>query len=158
MKKYFGRPVRPEKCLYGDGFSGKSWCETHVQFLTKDLGFIRSSVEGYLYIYNDNTKWIKLINYVDDSLCYSNDDELRKKFEKRHSKKFHLSLVGEAKSYLGMRMVQKKKYISLGQDQYVINITARFEKCSNIHSKENNHHFLQILLEVRQIALQQNTR
>ena len=53
---------------------------------------------------------------------------MKKNFEKRLSKKFHLSLMGEAKWYLGMRITQKKNYISLDQDQYVKNITARFEK------------------------------
>ena len=69
-----------------------------------------------------------MINYVDDALYYSNDDKMKKFFEKRLSKKFHLSLMGKAKWYLGMRITQKVNYISLDQDQYVTNITARFEK------------------------------
>ena len=48
-----------------------------------------------------------MIYYVDDVLYYSNDDEIRKNFEK----KFHLSLRGEAKWYPGMRIVQKKNDI-----------------------------------------------
>ena len=51
--------------------------------------------------------WIEKIYYVDDVLYYSNDDEIRKNFEK----KFHLSLREEAKWYLGMRIVQKKNDI-----------------------------------------------
>ena len=50
LKKYFGRPLRSRKCLYGGDFSCKSWYETLDQFLTKDLGFVRSRVKGYLYI------------------------------------------------------------------------------------------------------------
>ena len=78
LKKHFGRPLRLRKCLYGGDFSGKSWYETLDQFLTKDLGFTRSRVEGCLYIERDNTKWIKMINYVNDALYYSNDDEMKK--------------------------------------------------------------------------------
>ena len=44
------------------------------------------------------------------------------------SKKFHLTLMGEAKWYLGMHIRQHKDYIILDQDQYVKNITSRFEK------------------------------
>ena len=69
-----------------------------------------------------------MINYVDDALYYSNDDKMKKIFEKRLSKKFHLSLMGEAKWYLGMRITQKGNYTSLDQDQYFKNITARFKK------------------------------
>ena len=66
-----------------------------------------------------------MINYVDNLLYFSNDDEIRKNFEKKLSKKFHLSLRGEAKWYRGTRIVQKKNYISLDQDQYFKNNTIR---------------------------------
>ena len=69
-----------------------------------------------------------MINYVDDELYYSNNDKMKKDFEKRLSKKFHLSLMGDAKWYLGMRINQRGHYIPLDQDQYVKNITTRFEK------------------------------
>ena len=36
--------------------------------------------------------------------------------------------MGEAKWYLGMHIRQHKDYITLDQDQYVKNITSRFEK------------------------------
>ena len=68
LKKYFGRLLRLRKCLYVGDFSGKSWYETLDQFLTKDLGFTRSRVEGCLCIYRDNTKWIQMINYGDDEM------------------------------------------------------------------------------------------
>ena len=50
LKKHFGRPLRLRKCLCGEDFGGKSWYETLDQFLTKELGFVRSRVEGYIYI------------------------------------------------------------------------------------------------------------
>ena len=65
LAKYFGRPLRLKKCLYGADFSGKSWYETLDEFLTKTLGFQRSRVEGCLYIHRKGQNWIKLINYVD---------------------------------------------------------------------------------------------
>ena len=66
-------------------------------FLTLELGLIKSRVEGYLYIYRDNKNWIKMINYVDDALYYANNDDVRQNFEKKLSKRFHLSLLGKAK-------------------------------------------------------------
>ena len=38
-----------------------------------------------------------MINYVDDDLYYANNDDVRQNFEKKLSKRFHLSLLGKAK-------------------------------------------------------------
>ena len=52
LSEHLGRPLRLKKCLYGADFSGKSWYDTLDQFLTSDkMKFIRSMVEGCLYIY-----------------------------------------------------------------------------------------------------------
>ena len=69
-----------------------------------------------------------MINYVDDALYYANNDNVRQNFKKKLSKRFHLSLLGKAKWYLGMRITQNKDNITLDQDQYVKNMTSRFEK------------------------------
>ena len=69
-----------------------------------------------------------MINYVDDALYYASSKRVREHFEISLKNKFNLTLLGIAKWYLGMRIIQKPKYITLDQDQYVKNITARFEK------------------------------
>ena len=91
----FGRPLKLRKCLYGADFSGKSWYETLDHFLTQNLKFIRSRVEGCLYVLRRGNNWIKLINYVDDALYYSNNDNFRSEFETALKKKFNLSLMGK---------------------------------------------------------------
>ena len=128
LKEHFGRPLRLKKCLYGADFSGKSWYETLDDFLQKDLRFHRSRVEGCLYTYRKGSDWLKVINYVDDALYYSNNDKVRTYFEVRLKKRFSLTLMGEAKWYLGMRIRQRKNHITIDQDQYVKNIVSRFEK------------------------------
>ena len=128
LAKHLGRPLKLKKCLYGADFSGKSWYETLDEFLIKSLKFSRSRVEGCLYVYRNGTDWVKLINYVDDALYISNRDEVRVEFENKLKKRFNLSLLGIAKWYLGMRIRQEKDHISIDQDQYVRNITSRFEK------------------------------
>ena len=69
-----------------------------------------------------------MINYVDDALYYANNDQVRMEFKLSLKNKFNLTLMGIAKWYLGMRIWQQKDYIILDQDQYVKNITTRFEK------------------------------
>ena len=97
-------------------------------FLQKDMGLQCSRVEGCLYIYRKVNEWIKMINYVDDALYFASEDRVREHFELTLKNKFYLTLKGEAKWYLGMRIRQHKNYIILDQDQYVTNITTRFEK------------------------------
>ena len=69
-----------------------------------------------------------MINYVDDALYFCSNDTVREDFEKSLKRKFSLTLLGEAKWYLGMRITQNKDFISLDQNQYVNNITSRFKK------------------------------
>ena len=136
LAKHVGRPLKLKKCLYGADFSGKGWHETLDEFLTKNLSFVRSRVEGCLYIYRKENDWVKLINYVDDALYTSNNDQIRMEFENKLKKKFNLSLLGVVKWYLGMRIRQEANHISIDQDQYVRNITNRFEKAFK-HSFKN---------------------
>ena len=48
-----------------------------IFFLTNNLNFVRSRVEGCLYVLRKGDYWIKLINYVDDALYHANNDSFR---------------------------------------------------------------------------------
>ena len=69
-----------------------------------------------------------MINNVDDALNFSNNSGLRNEFESSLKKRFNLSLLWQAKWYLGMRIIQEKEYVTIDQDQYTKNIVSRFEK------------------------------
>ena len=71
-----------------------------------------------------------MINYVDDALYTSRNDETRLEFESKLKKKFNLTLIGLAKRYLGIRIKQHKNYMTIDQEQHVKNIISRFEKVS----------------------------
>ena len=75
----------------------------------------------YIYIYKDNKNWIKMINYVDDALYYANNDNVRQNFEKKLSKRFHLSLLGKAKWFF----VPSKKDSIITEEQ-IKEIKSRF--------------------------------
>ena len=127
---HLGRPLLLQKRLYGADFSGKRWYDTLDTSLTNNLNFVKSRVEGCPYIPRKGDYWIKLIKFVDDTLCYSNNDSFRESFENQLRKKFNQSLLGQAKWYLGIQIKQIAEYISLDQDQYIKNIISRFEKSS----------------------------
>ena len=128
LARYFVRPLKLKKCLYGADFSGKSWYETLDSFLLKNLKFNHSRVEGCLYVLRRGNDCLKLINHVDDALFYSNNDKFREEFESALKNTFNLSLMGKAKWYLGMEVKQTPENIILNQEQYVKNIVSRFEK------------------------------
>ena len=154
LSQHFGRPLRLNKCLYGADFSGKSWYDTLDSFLINKLSFLRSRVDGCLYIYRKDNDWIKLINYVDDALYFASSNRVREDFELSLKNKFNLSLLGEAKWYLGMRITQNRDFISLDQDQYVKNITSRFEKCFKHPFKKKDFPFQYLLCLLKRIHLQ----
>ena len=50
-----------------------------------------------------------MINYVDDALYYAKNNQIKQNFEKKLSKRFHLSLLIKAKwYYLGVITVKTK--------------------------------------------------
>ena len=130
LASHFGRPLKLNKCLYEADFSGKSWYETLDSYLINTLHFVRSRVDGCMYLLREGDNWLKSINYVDDALSYSNNEDLRLKFEKSLKKRFNLSLLGQAKWYLSMKIKQSNNYINLDQEQYIKNIIRRFKKSS----------------------------
>ena len=107
-------------------------------YLTNTLHFVRSRVEDCLYILREGDNWITLINYFDDALYYSNNEDFRLKFEQSLKKRLNLSLLGQAKWYLGMKIKQSNNLIILYQEQYIKNIANRFEKSFKHQIKVKN--------------------
>ena len=95
---------------------------------TNDLKFIRSRIEGCLHILRKGNYWIKLINYVDDALYYSSNENFRLSFGQSLKKRINSSLLGRAKWYLGMKITQSYNEITINQEQYIKNIVSGFEK------------------------------
>ena len=72
-----------------------------------------------------------MINYVDDALYYANNDDVRQNFEKKLSKRFHLSLLGKAKWYLGMRITQNRDNITfVGLKRRIIYCSPSYHLCN----------------------------
>ena len=62
-----------------------------------------------------------MINYVDDALYYANSDKFRMNFELLLKKGFNLTLTGNAKWYLWMRIRQGNNHIMIDLNQYIKN-------------------------------------
>ena len=66
--------------------------------------------------------------------------------------------MGEVKWYLGIRIRQYKDHIILDQDQYVKNITSRFEYNSNILLNSRTHHYLLLSYLPKRIVQKQRQK
>ena len=62
-----------KKSLYGLKQSSRAWYERLDSYLVS-LGFTESEADSNIYIYRNNTRFIILAIYVDDTLLITNDD------------------------------------------------------------------------------------
>eukprot|EP00957_Ditylum_brightwellii_P147452 11227961-Ditylum_brightwellii.AAC.1 len=77
MSKYFGRPLRLRKVIYGLTLSGKLWVTEFSEWLLNQ-GFIQSKAEpAYFILYKDKKTWLRLIFYIDDMLCFGSNEQMR---------------------------------------------------------------------------------
>ena len=79
---------------------------------------------------------MKLINYIYDALYFSNNEEFRLIFEQLLNKRFNLSLLGQAKWYLRIKIKQPNNHKTLDQEQFIKNI-VNVEKGLVSHSSIN---------------------
>ena len=70
MTEYFGRPLKLEKGLYGTTYSARWWWEELHDWLIEN-NFECAISDFFLYVLRGkNGKWLKIINYIDDMLCF----------------------------------------------------------------------------------------
>ena len=63
--------------------------------------------------------------FVDDTLFTGNDD-LCKEFSKEMSKEFEISMFGEIKLFVGLKIQQRKNGIYITQSKYIKEILKKF--------------------------------
>ena len=119
-----------------------------IGYLSKDLEWI-----GAYTFTGRQMDWAKLINYMDDALYYASSDKVREDFEISLKNRFNLTLLGEAKWYLGMRIKQDKDFISLDQDQYVKTQFQGLKSHLNILLRERTFHYQFLLSQLERIVL-----
>ncbi|GKB99032.1 retrovirus-related pol polyprotein from transposon TNT 1-94 [Tanacetum coccineum] len=92
-----------DKTLYGLKQAPKAWYETLSYFLIQNK-FTRGRIDNTLFIYK------------------SKGD-----FEKRMTKKFEMSMMGELTYFLGLQIKQDDTGISICQEQYTRNLLKKYE-------------------------------
>jgi len=145
FKPYCGVPVRLAKSMYGMTLSGKTWYVELQEWLLSQ-GFQQSSIIKCLFwkTFPDGSV-IKMLDYVDDLLYFGTSLDTLKAFEEAISKRFDLTLMGQAHWYLATRISQAADFnITVDQSRYCISIVKRYlEKAGfNLFGVDKNRYYL----------------
>ena len=127
LEKYFDRPLKLNKGLYGTTHSAKWWWEELHEWL-ESQGYECAQSERCLYVKRwPNNRWIKIINYIDDMLYIGDSEETEKDFEKAIGTRFRVEFKGAAHWYLAARITRDKLDLIMDQSRYVKNIIKRYD-------------------------------
>jgi hypothetical protein len=127
LEKYFDRPLKLNKGLYGTTHSAKWWWEELHEWLDSQ-NYECAHSEKCLYVKRwPNNRWLKIINYIDDMLYFGDSEETEKEFEKAIGTRFRVEFKGAAHWYLAARITRDKSDLIMDQSRYVKNIIKRYD-------------------------------
>jgi hypothetical protein len=95
LADWFGTPSPCRKSLCGGQHCNKSW-DDHLSNWLEGHGLIRLPSEGSIFMKTEGDKFLCLLNAVDDQLCFSNCDDMRRKFEAAVKKDFDVDFLRQA--------------------------------------------------------------
>lgn len=116
------------KSIYGLKQASRQWNKKLNSSLL-EIGMSRSKVDPCIYYRITNEQDILFLTvYVDDILCFYNNEETAVMIKQKLHEKFHMKDLGEAKCCIGFRICQNssKNEISLDQSLYIEKILTRF--------------------------------
>ena len=126
LRVWCGRPLLCLKALYGYTFSGKFLYEDQAEFLRDVVGMRQTSLVG-LWVKNlSNGKILLVLQYSDDFLAGSDDDEAMNDFKSKISNRFDVEVKPRADWFLQARIRQDSEGNTyLDQQRYSKAIVAR---------------------------------
>lgn len=127
-----------KKSIYGLKQASRQW-NKKLNAALLEIGMSRSRVDPCIYHRIVNEKDILILTvYVDDLLCFYNNEKSVKMIKKKLSTKFHMKDLGEAKCCIGFRITQEKSLneMSLDQTMYIEKVLTRFNMsdCKPVHT------------------------
>lgn len=113
------------KSIYGLKQAARLWNQT-IDNVFIEIGFRRGVHDQCLYVKQDKELTYILI-YVDDILIVSKNIELIKMTEKKLSKHFQITCLGEVENYLGVQVRRDESgYYYINQRKYIKKIINNF--------------------------------
>ncbi|CAH2098237.1 unnamed protein product [Euphydryas editha] len=117
---------RLNKAIYGLKQASRQW-NKKLNTALLDIGLLRSKIDPCIYYRIINKQDILFISvYVDDLICFFNNENSMKNIKHKLLEKFHMKDMGRVKQCVGFRIKQEQNKISLDQSIYIEKILKRF--------------------------------
>jgi hypothetical protein len=119
-------PLLCLKSLYGGQHCNKSW-DDHLSSWLSNYGLIPLESEGAIFMLRRGEFFLCLLNAVDDQLCFSDCEKMRREFEAAVRADFDVDFLGQAHWHLQARITQHANFsITLDQSRYAALTCSRF--------------------------------
>nr|GFB71164.1 retrovirus-related Pol polyprotein from transposon TNT 1-94 [Tanacetum cinerariifolium] len=115
---------RLKKALYGPKQAPKAWYDELSNFLVSKR-FSKGSINPTLFITKHGEDILLVKIYVDAIIFGSTNPKLSKQFEKLLHSKFEMSMMGELKLFLGIKIHQSPRVIFINQAKYAQEILIK---------------------------------
>lgn len=118
---------RLKKAIYGLKQASRQWNKKLDQAL-KQIGFHQSTMDPCVYFHINGHKRTYIGVYVDDSMVFSNDTELKQFLKAELFRRFDMKDLGEAKFCLGLRINRDREngIIYLDQRRHIVDLLHKF--------------------------------
>ncbi|KAG7593481.1 Reverse transcriptase RNA-dependent DNA polymerase [Arabidopsis thaliana x Arabidopsis arenosa] len=123
----FEDPEKPDhvcllhKAIYGLKQAPRAWFDKFSSYLV-DFGFICSTGDPSLFIYQEQQSVMLLLMYVDDMVLTGNDSSLISKLLSKLNEKFMMKDMGPLKYFLGIQAQFTPKGLFLNQEKYATDL------------------------------------
>nr|GFB09070.1 retrovirus-related Pol polyprotein from transposon TNT 1-94 [Tanacetum cinerariifolium] len=138
---HLDKVYRLKKALYGLKQAPRAWYDELFNFLVSK-GFFKGSIDPTLFISKHGEDILLVQIYVDDIIFGSTNPKLSKQFEKLMYNKFEMSMMGELKFFLGIRIHQSPCGIFINQAKYAQEILVKqgMTSCDSIGTQMATKH------------------
>ncbi|GJR28637.1 retrovirus-related pol polyprotein from transposon TNT 1-94 [Tanacetum coccineum] len=124
---------RLKKALYGLKQAPRAWYDKLSSFLIEHH-FIKVIADPILFTRRHRDDILLVQIYVDDIIFGSTNQVFSNRFAKLMKDNFEMSMMGEMKFFLGLRVHQSPQGIFISHSQYTMNLLKKhgMEKCDSI--------------------------
>ena len=112
---------RLHKSLYGLKQASRQWYAKFSQFLLS-TGFKQSATDHSMFIKRDDTSFLCLLVYVDDTIVVGNCSQTIESFKQILDGKFKLKDLGDLKFFLGLEVARSYKGFFVCQRHYALQL------------------------------------
>lgn len=120
-----GFGLKLQKSLYGLKQAGRNW-NTMLKSWIVEYGLTQSKADPCLFVGIENG-FLAIATYVDDLIIVSSHHQLKSDFIAKMKEKFTITDLGDLTWFLGVKVENNDKYISLSQHNYLDGILKNYD-------------------------------